>query len=1125
MKRLFITILIILSLSLALAYKLKPGDIISVNIYTSTGQIVAQSVKVNVEGYAALPYVGRKYVAGLTIEDVQEMVEKAASSFLPSAVISVSLEKPKPEYVIFEGAINRSIDISEFTESERKLIFLLGLAGKGPGVYSLTGPEIVKIIRDGRLIEVNVKKYFETADEKYNPAVKPGDLIYVPRPQTVGIFGSLVRSGSYQIEYGTTLLQFLSKAGADIDPQKVKEIRLYREGDIITISPADSKKLKMLLKDGDIVYVVPYKAINIFIIGEISAKLTVSEYTKPTLKKVVSEAEINFIPGQSIIITLIRDGEKEEYVVDNPERLPDLPLRDGDIISVYRENAVKVYVNVEKGSGGVTTFNYLETPSLKSLIYKLGISNRNYGIFITRESTKVYFTVGEILDNKEDFILKDWDYIYITPYAYGKIHLLGTHSGDIGLIKPHETLRELILRLNLIKDYDEVSKIEVLRGSRVFNFTPEEALDINNNFEIKDEDIIRIVPARTRMIYVIGDISKVVTFAPTEEINKNTFLSKLGLKLEEIKEIKGEVKEGSVVEVYIKKPIRVYVNAEGGKGGITTFSYLETPSLKSLLYKIGISNINYGIFVTRDSSTVYFTVEDVISNKNNFILKDWDYIYITPYAFGRVKLLGPKSGDVGLLKPNETIRELAMRVKLIMDFDDVDRIDVIRNDKVVKEFTPEELLNTNNDFVLKDKDIVRVIPARTRVIYVLGDMTTIVTFSPLEEINKETFIAKLGLRADQVRSIEGELKDKAVVRIKIKRPIRVYVYGTVIGGRTVNFSWEEDHTLRTLFSKTGTLPRKDKEEEFQIDVYRNGKLVYSKAANILDVPDLDFELEDNDYVKINYNEIRITVMGRSINQGLFYVPKDSSLEYFIMKIGGVSSNTSHLKIFRDGKTYEFNLSIGNIPEFNLEDGDVLLFASSNDSFVYAIGDVTHPGSVYTGGIPMSVINVLNLAGGLDRWENKRSIRIIRSNGKVEEYELDIEKLSNIFVNGGDVVFVEPSSYNRIFVLGAVNNPRVVFIDKKTTAVDAIMQAGGFSSTAVKDKVYIFRGGTNGPIEIYDLSWIEKGKSGKNPYLEPGDIIYIPDSPMVSITTMIGYINTMISFINNSMTLYNNIVGK
>jgi len=85
-----------------------------------------------------------------------------------------------------------------------------------------------------------------------------------------------------------------------------------------------------------------------------------------------------------------------------------------------------------------------------------------------------------------------------------------------------------------------------------------------------------------------------------------------------------------------------------------------------------------------------------------------------------------------------------------------------------------------------------------------------------------------------------------------------------------------------------------------------------------------------------------------------------------------------------------------------------------------------------------------------------------------------------------------------------------------------MRAGGFGKTAVKDKVYVFRGGIKGTIEIYDMSWIDAGKVGKNPELNPGDIVYVPDNPIVSVLDMMSIISGMISFVNNSIDLYNRV---
>lgn len=48
--------------------------------------------------------------------------------------------------------------------------------------------------------------------------------------------------------------------------------------------------------------------------------------------------------------------------------------------------------------------------------------------------------------------------------------------------------------------------------------------------------------------------------------------------------------------------------------------------------------------------------------------------------------------------------------------------------------------------------------------------------------------------------------------------------------------------------------------------------------------------------------------------------------------------------------------------------------------------------------------------------------------------------------------------------------------------------------------------------------------GKNPKLQTGDIVFVPDNPMMTINEMISLITPMMNFIDSSIRLYNNVSG-
>jgi polysaccharide biosynthesis/export protein len=84
------------------------------------------------------------------------------------------------------------------------------------------------------------------------------------------------------------------------------------------------------------------------------------------------------------------------------------------------------------------------------------------------------------------------------------------------------------------------------------------------------------------------------------------------------------------------------------------------------------------------------------------------------------------------------------------------------------------------------------------------------------------------------------------------------------------------------------------------------------------------------------------------------------------------------------------------------------------------------------------------------------------------------------------------SGNVVYIEGAIGRPGRIVMERPLTALEAIMEAGGFAETANKKKVTIIRykGTENTTIEV-NLDPILKGGPVPPFYLRPRDIIHVP----------------------------------
>lgn len=106
---------------------------------------------------------------------------------------------------------------------------------------------------------------------------------------------------------------------------------------------------------------------------------------------------------------------------------------------------------------------------------------------------------------------------------------------------------------------------------------------------------------------------------------------------------------------------------------------------------------------------------------------------------------------------------------------------------------------------------------------------------------------------------------------------------------------------------------------------------------------------------------------------------------------------------------------------------------------------------------------------------------------------------DVVLEPDDVVFIPNYSDNKVYVVGAVNEPRYVYYRTDLKVLDAILEAGGFTEFADKGDVVIIRNQrlANGSIEKIeleaDIKSLLKGKDMKqNILLEPGDYVNVKE---------------------------------
>jgi protein involved in polysaccharide export with SLBB domain len=211
----------------------------------------------------------------------------------------------------------------------------------------------------------------------------------------------------------------------------------------------------------------------------------------------------------------------------------------------------------------------------------------------------------------------------------------------------------------------------------------------------------------------------------------------------------------------------------------------------------------------------------------------------------------------------------------------------------------------------------------------------------------------------------------------------------------------------------------------------------------------------------------------------------------------------------------------------------VVLRSVGSRHVWLLGRLNRPG-VYPMPAPMSLIEGLSIAGGTargappatsDELADLRHSFVMR-NGEflpVDFYRLlrEGDMSQNIMLQPDDFVFVPSALAQEIHVLGAVRAPRSIPYTENITLVSALTGADGpvrfdyltryenglWQDDAYLSHVTIVRGSLTEPqVAVVDFGEIIKGRA-PNIRLEPGDIVWVPNSPYRILKT---YVNNIVN---------------
>src|SRR5919198_1112897 len=242
-------------------------DVLTITCYDQTD--LTGKFTVETDGTFSYPLIGRVKVGGLTLRQVESEVKTrlVSDGYFRNPQITVSVDTYKSQKVFIVGEVRTpgtyalSGDMNLVEALARAGSTLPTASGEAIVVHpeagqTPSGPTLPAAVIDAggdNLVRVDLRDLQNGAFSQ-NALLRDGDTIFVPRAESVYVFGHVKNPGAYAMQQkNTTVLQALSLAGGVTDRGTTSRIKIVR---IVNGEKRDVKvKLTDLVQAGDTIVV------------------------------------------------------------------------------------------------------------------------------------------------------------------------------------------------------------------------------------------------------------------------------------------------------------------------------------------------------------------------------------------------------------------------------------------------------------------------------------------------------------------------------------------------------------------------------------------------------------------------------------------------------------------------------------------------------------------------------------------------------------------------------------------------------------------------------------------------------------------------------------------------------
>lgn len=199
-------------------YRVGPGDMLAVTVYDEPDLTLQR--RVTERGQIDFPLIGKVHVAGLTAMQVEARLESTLSpGFLLDPQVFVDVVEFASKKIFIVGAVAKPTALT--LRGETSLLDVLSQVESLSHSHSLTVFRRISMPEkqgddrhDVQAIHVALNDLLRRGDMSKNLMLQAEDVVYIPRPDAVFVFGEVANAGPVPLpEGGMTLVEAINKAG------------------------------------------------------------------------------------------------------------------------------------------------------------------------------------------------------------------------------------------------------------------------------------------------------------------------------------------------------------------------------------------------------------------------------------------------------------------------------------------------------------------------------------------------------------------------------------------------------------------------------------------------------------------------------------------------------------------------------------------------------------------------------------------------------------------------------------------------------------------------------------------------------------------------------------------------